>query len=273
MRTLFVHSGGMGDFLLACPALAHLSHNRTVTLAGHRERLEIAVEAGLAESAVRLDAIDFGSLFSTPSPRLQAFASNFDEAIVWMGDDDGLITQGLHACGVEEVRCFPGLPRANWTKHATAYYLDCLGLPETDGFQITIAPNKTFNGWIIHPGSGSARKNWPVERFAEVADYLQHRGRTVRWCLGPAEEAFQLPDGAVPLRLASPVALAHCLAAAEGYVGNDSGVSHLAAMLGCPTVAIFGPTDPGIWAPRGPRVRVVHETPWPTVEKVLTALP
>ena len=41
------------------------------------------------------------------------------------------------------------------------------------------------------------------------------------------------------------------------FVGNDSGTTHLAAMLGAPTVALFGPTDPAVWAPTGPRVRVL----------------
>ncbi len=52
------------------------------------------------------------------------------------------------------------------------------------------------------------------------------------------------------------------------YVGNDSGITHLAAGLGVPTVAVFGPTDPAVWRPLGPRVRVVRGRPWPTVEEV-----
>jgi len=51
--------------------------------------------------------------------------------------------------------------------------------------------------------------------------------------------------------------LAGVLARCSVYVGNDSGVSHLAAAVGAPTVAIFGPTDPRVWGPRGPRVQTV----------------
>ena len=47
------------------------------------------------------------------------------------------------------------------------------------------------------------------------------------------------------------------LARCRAFVGNDSGVSHLAAALGVPTVALFGPTRPEHWAPRGERVRVL----------------
>ena len=51
--------------------------------------------------------------------------------------------------------------------------------------------------------------------------------------------------------------LACWLQTARLYIGNDSGITHLAAAVGVPVVAIFGPTDPAVWAPRGDRVRVV----------------
>ena len=272
MRTLFVHTGGIGDFLLTCPALAQLSRESSVTLAGYPGRLALAVAAGLATDAVSLDAIDFGSLFSTPSARLREFASGFDEAVVWMRDDDGAIAGGLRDCGVGEVRCFPGLPQADWHRHAAAYCLECLGFSDPGHFQLDISPEPGFQGWVIHPGSGSTTKNWSVARFESVAVHLCGKGHTVHWCLGPAEDACRAPEGTTPLRRESLVELARCLAAAEGYVGNDSGVSHLAAMVGCRTVAIFGPTDPNVWRPIGPRVDVVQGTPWPEVESVLRAL-
>ena len=43
------------------------------------------------------------------------------------------------------------------------------------------------------------------------------------------------------------------------YLGNDSGVTHLAAAVGTPTLALFGPTSPAVWAPRGEHVGVLHE--------------
>ncbi|NQT85701.1 glycosyltransferase family 9 protein [bacterium] len=112
---------------------------------------------------------------------------------------------------------------------------------------------------VVHPGSGGAAKRWPLERFAELAARL---GAPVVWVLGPAEEA----DGRareVGERVATVVdglsldALSGLLAGCRLYVGNDSGVSHLAAALGAPTVAVFGATDPAVWGPRGERVTIV----------------
>jgi ADP-heptose:LPS heptosyltransferase len=73
----------------------------------------------------------------------------------------------------------------------------------------------------------------------------------VRWCAGPEEP---LPDAVC---IADLYELACWLATARVYIGNDSGITHLAAAVGTPVVALFGPTDPRIWAPRGPQVHVI----------------
>jgi ADP-heptose:LPS heptosyltransferase len=116
-----------------------------------------------------------------------------------------------------------------------------------------------------HPGSGSPRKNWPVANFATVAADLASYGLRPVLLAGPAEadtfEAAELTLG--PLRplvardwpLPRLAALLHLCA---GYVGVDSGITHLAAAAGARVVAVFGPTDPRRWAPRGPRVSIVR---------------
>jgi ADP-heptose:LPS heptosyltransferase len=120
----------------------------------------------------------------------------------------------------------------------------------------------------IHPGSGSVRKNWPMERFGEVARRLREKaGRAVVWLVGPAEmERGIKPDargGAVLADLALET-VAGILALADGYVGNDSGVTQLAAAVRgaegrtTPTVALFGPTDARVWGPRGRHVHIVR---------------
>jgi ADP-heptose:LPS heptosyltransferase len=114
----------------------------------------------------------------------------------------------------------------------------------------------------IHPGSGSPAKNWPTDRFAAVARALSP-GRPWLLVIGPPEEAAAAALGAsgpdvVVARSLPPRVLGAVLREAGVYVGNDSGVSHLAAAFGAPVLALFGPTDPAVWAPLGSRVQALR---------------
>ena len=112
----------------------------------------------------------------------------------------------------------------------------------------------------IHPGSGSPSKNWPLTRFAALAEAISF-GKAWLLVEGPAEVGSltalrQLPGARVASGV-PPRVLGAALSSAGAYVGNDSGVTHLAAAWGAPVVALFGPTDPRNWAPVGPRVRIL----------------
>jgi len=271
-KVLVVHAGGIGDFLLTCPALQGLCPPDALWLLGRRERLELAVDSGIAAGARDLDTVDFDSVFSRPSPVLRSFLAEFRQAVVWM-KDDGTIRRAFREAGVDDVRAFSGRPPAAWRRHAAEYYTDCLGLRPPQPLRLDMGPCTTsLRDVVIHPGSGGRHKNWPLERFTAVADWLHHSARSVAWLVGPAEERLEqaLPGPVIrntPLR-----DLARILAAARLYIGNDSGITHLAAAVGCPTIAVFGPTPPNIWAPRGRNVRIIHATPWPETTQVIAGI-
>jgi hypothetical protein len=110
----------------------------------------------------------------------------------------------------------------------------------------------------VAPGSGSIEKCWPAANFAEACRLLAAEHRVnLMLVLGPAElehpdirEAFRATDCTVSECWSIPD-LAATFAACELYLGNDSGLSHLAAWAGTQVLAVFGPTDPGLWAPVG----------------------
>ena len=122
----------------------------------------------------------------------------------------------------------------------------------------------------IHPGSGGAQKCWPASHFAAVIERLWQQNRSVLLLEGPADTEHvrhllnlvsspPVPGMIKMLTNAPLLEVARQLQQCRCYLGNDSGITHLAAMLGVPTVAIFGPSDPAIWRPVGPSVKVIQE--------------
>jgi hypothetical protein len=119
---------------------------------------------------------------------------------------------------------------------------------------------------VIHPGSGSRDKCWPAERFAQLITHFHALGRPVQVIIGEVEhERGSLPPALLnELRAAGElvehaglVELSEFISRAALFIGNDSGPTHLAAQLGIPTLALFGPTDPRIWSPVGPAVKTL----------------
>ena len=153
--------------------------------------------------------------------------------------------------------------------HQAAYFLQQVGLsPHLDDYIDSISVKPAAQELIIHPGSGGAHKCWPVENFIELADRLIGQEKRVRVIFGPAEleriEPVQLNafrSIAETMEWPETVDLAKILAQGCHYVGNDSGVSHLAATCGSRCVVLFGPTDPAIWRPLGPEVKVIARNP------------
>ena len=117
----------------------------------------------------------------------------------------------------------------------------------------------------VHPGSGGQSKNWPGDKFMELAAQLAAGGAAVIVLEGEAEEDHprsgdrpRWAPGVLRVINYELIRVAALLARCGWYIGNDSGISHLAALQGVPSTVIFGPTDPAIWAPgRGENVTVV----------------
>ena len=120
---------------------------------------------------------------------------------------------------------------------------------------------------VIQPGSGGRHKCWHIENFLNVARMLRSADIEVLFLLGPAE--IERLGSAEKARLSSTArCTAHLplsqvvdlLACADALVGNDSGVTHLAAGMGLRTFALFGPTDPAQYRPIGPALTVLQDT-------------
>jgi ADP-heptose:LPS heptosyltransferase len=110
---------------------------------------------------------------------------------------------------------------------------------------------------VVHPGSGSARKNWAG--MGAVASRWRGAGGAVIVVSGPAEgDSTPAVTGDVTVHCEPLDRVAALLARATVYLGNDSGVSHLAGLLGARGVSVFGSSDPVAWRPLGDGIRVLH---------------
>lgn len=187
----------------------------------------------------------------------------FDSIVSWYGAN----RPEFRAC-VKDLpfEFFTAIPPDDCAMHAADFFTAQAGA-SVEAIPRIECPHGDGGFAVIHPFSGSPKKCWPLDRYQALARVIEPH-MPIRWCAGPEEP---LP-GAV--RIADLYELACWLATARIYVGNDSGITHLAAAVGTPVVALFGPTDPGIWAPRGRQVRVLAKPALEdiTVDEVLAAV-
>ncbi|MBD3390609.1 MAG: hypothetical protein GF418_01195 [Chitinivibrionales bacterium] len=275
MRTLVYHAGALGDFITILPALAEWRRRNpdcTLVLLG---RPAFAPLAAIPPAHVwDIDRAGYAPLFRESGnlpPALAASLGSFPSALLFARDDSPL---------VKHVRAFvptvhhqPPFPDSRIPIGA---YRESLlpgpfgvsripalpsGFSSRDQARELIPPGQRKRTVVIHPGSGSARKNWPFERFLACAGSFRSQGLSVAWIAGPAEEACPVPPGDILLRNLPLPAIAEVLRGSCLYLGNDSGISHLAAAAGCRSVVLFGASDAMVWRPAGQHVTVVSNTP------------
>jgi heptosyltransferase III len=202
---------------------------------------------GIASTGLELLAV------TEPRRGLIEELRGFDSIVSWYGANRPEFRELVDSLGLP-FTFHRALPAEGTGQHATDFYLEQVGAPP-GAIPSIECPVTRENFAVIHPFSGSPRKNWPLEKFQRMALGLE-RTMEVRWCAGQEDPPL---EGAVYID--NLCELACWLAKARLYIGNDSGVTHLAAAVGTPVLALFGPTDPALWAPRGAHVRVARWTP------------
>lgn len=248
LRTLVIRPGAIGDAIVSLPAVEYLAPaeiwcpEQNIPLYEHIAPAHSLYGMGLDQLRLSPAAIE----------RL----ARFGRIVSWYGAARDDFRDQVRTLPFEFHRALP--PEGSGL-HAVDFYLDQVGAPAGARPQLPFrSPSAGFA--VIHPFSGSPKKNWPLDRFRAAAALLARR-MPVHWCAGPEEElpgAVRFPD----LRR-----LARWLSAAAVYLGNDSGITHLAAACGVPVIALFGPTDPRVWAPRGRVCVLPFETPPEDVAK------
>ncbi len=269
MKGLVYHAGGLGDFVLSLPAI----HRVAEALPGlewrfwgpsGRLRLLLPGFGPAPPGLVRLGHTLWGE---RPAPGALGILDSCRAVLAFGGRAAPAWVR--HVRGrVVALASFP--PRGGaWVPVHQRDQLDRLGVPRArepwlGAWRGRVLPARR-PGWIVlHPGSGDPRKNLPQGTWVRVLDALRKEtGLPAEVVVGPAEaerggwEALGSAADAVTVcgEIGELIAV---LARARLYLGNDSGPTHLAGILGIPAVAVFGPSDPGLWRPLGPRVAVVR---------------
>jgi ADP-heptose:LPS heptosyltransferase len=270
MRKILVLRGGaLGDFIVTLPGLALLRRRwpaAEIHLVGNTTAAELARTTGLLDSVHSQHESRWSALYtSAPLPaHFAAELATFDLVLNFWPDPDETLARHFRDLSAPIFLSSSALPvRAP----AAAHYcepLRALGLIPTSAFHLLAAPAPNPQLIALHPGSGSPQKNWPLPRWIELCRWLRNSYRAKLLIItgeadGPAATALAAFGTPAPqLPLAQLIArLTQC----RLFLGHDSGISHLAAACGVPSVLLFGPTAPAMWAPPAPHIKVIHRGP------------
>jgi heptosyltransferase-3 len=241
-KRLLIRPGAIGDFLVSLPALESLKAVYTEVWCAEQN----VPLARFADRAISIGSAGLHRIGVLPADDVLQRLSGFDEIFSWNGSANDDFRA---AVSLLPFRFLAPVPPPSTTCSAAEFFCSQVGAPYRLPFLET-AHHPPGDFVILHPFASSLAKRWPLENFRALAAMLP----VTKWCAGPEEvleNAVRIPD---------LFELAQWISTARAYVGNDSGITHLAAAVGTPVVALFGPTDPLIWAPRGKHVRTLSRT-------------
>ena len=279
-----IRGGAIGDFILTLPAIKALRDsypNARVEILGHRQIAALAENRFYAERVRSIESAELARFFTKNTdlpPDLARYFAEFDLILSYLHDPASIFEANLRRSGAQNIVRGP----SKLEKHLPAtlqlaHPVKELGLPISD-LAPRVYPSKEDRHRAcqfldrlakpivaFHPGSGSAKKNWPVQNWIEMGNhFLCNSDGSLLTILGEADErpagqleqAWQNPR----VRFAKSLPLTDLAAVLEQtiFVGHDSGISHLAAAAGANSILLFGPTNPEIWAPPNENVRVIR---------------
>lgn len=276
-RLLVIRGGALGDGLLTFPALAALQGAfpmAKLDMIGYRHINALARSGGYVEGVYSLESATLARFFGRgcelDSEWCERFAL-YDCILSYLYDPDGIFEGNLRRAGARQVvswdpRPAEGIHAAKWLLRG----LEPLGVvgarpwvrmglrPEDEAAAKDRVGDAPYIA--LHPGSGSRAKNWPSAAWCQLIDALKAAGHRVVVVGGEAdaEVLAGMPSGIRVVVSAPLPEVAAILARASVFIGHDSGPGHLAAAVGTPSVLLFGPSDPSMWAPLNPWVRVLR---------------
>lgn len=284
-RILAIRGGAIGDFILTLPALRLIRDNFAncdIEILGYPHIAAIAQSCGPEASRTYADAvhsIEYGPLAGffarggSLAPQMCEFFSGYQQVVSWLFDPDGIFEANVRRAGVKHyLSAYTKITDDSHAASQLARGLESLALYLDTPPAAKLVPSpdlqREADTWLaqhgmdsrfvaIHPGSGSPRKNWPLEKWRTFAGRLASGKLLV--ISGEADEHARGAFPNHPLAHGLPLPLLSAiLARASAYFGHDTGISHLAAASGAKCTLLFGPTAPSVWAPLGENVSILE---------------
>lgn len=258
MKTLVYHSGALGDFITILPVLEiwkkySQSH---VVLMGKPEYGILARMSNYIDEIIDINSRESLTCFGESEPqKIRELLKVYSDVILFTSENSPIY---INCKKFFSGRIIRQNPFPSEKVHIIDYHYEVI--KKWIPVKGTLIPGITLNSDIvlqnsktvaIHPGSGSKRKNWPIENYYQLAEKIRSRGYTVLWIAGPAEQSDLFPSQDKICKNVSLPELSIIIKNCLLFIGNDSGITHLAAAVGCRVVAIFGSSDPIVWSPRG----------------------
>lgn len=293
---LIVHPGALGDGLLARPALRLLRISfpgHRLIWFGHRELGDALVSAGEVHQSYSFDTLNYlayQGMKDSPYEKFLSIIRRCDKAIGWLEDAEGIWRSWLNAAGIQDCILRSPHDMTLLNHHMADRYVEILqpwiqvarflcDREKSRTLAVPLVFPRSHSGRppypdqkpliVLHPGSGSRSKCTSPVLLASIVKGLMLAKPKWNICLvgGPADnDALRNLQGLLThldfavLKGMDLLQIADYMQHAQLFIGHDSGLSHLAASLGVPSVLLFGPTDPGRWAPRGTHVAVLRKS-------------
>ncbi|MBM2832985.1 MAG: hypothetical protein HW406_146 [Candidatus Brocadiaceae bacterium] len=288
---LIIRPGALGDLVVTLPtfeAIRKYFKNARIDIMGYSSILEIVKGRFYADTISRFDQADIAHLFTKNSnvpASLINKLSNMDLIISFVSDREQIMVSNLRAAGVKHVIHYEPFPSEGEDIHIIDHFLRCLdllGVHHSNKIpkiflrdEDVLLGEKFLNDRVVdpkkmlvamHPGSGSRQKCWAVDRYVELILWLKKEMDAQILLISGQADTGIVEELRVKVRdnfilvdqLPLPI-LAAIIKRSNLFVGNDSGITHVAAAVGTPAITIFGPTDPRIWGPRGERVKILYK--------------
>jgi heptosyltransferase-2 len=276
-KILVIRGGAIGDFILTLPVLAALRRqfpDARLEVLGYPHIAQLALAGGLADDVKSIEAQALASFFARDGrldEGLSSYFAGFALIISYLYDPDEIFQSNVGSCSAAQFIVGPHRPDEGLAVHATEAFLKPLErLTICNADPVPLLPinhqPSTLNQIALHPGSGSERKNWPEENWIRLIQLLQTATRSGFLLVGGEAEADRLrrlstvfrPDRVELAQCLPLVELARRLQSCLGFIGHDSGISHLAAAMRLPVLVLWGDTNECVWRPRGERVTVLR---------------